>query len=141
MSVYTEKLYNCSHCNKSFTQSGNLMVHPRSHTMEKPYTCLQCDYSCTHAGNLKRHKMSHSREKPHACRQCDYTYATAGELKEHNRIHMGERPYSCKECNVISLSLDTITSGDTGLLTQGSHTSVSRVTIPAQQPVTSRNTG
>ena len=43
--------------------------------------------------------------------------------------------------SVISHSLDTITSGDTGLLTQGSHTSVSRVTIPAQQPVTSGNTG
>ena len=47
------KRFNCSQCNKSFSQAGNLKTHFLIHTGEKPHKCNQCNYSTNDASHLR----------------------------------------------------------------------------------------
>ena len=38
-----EKPYQCSQCEKAFSQKSDLNMHMRTHTGEKPYQCNQCE--------------------------------------------------------------------------------------------------
>ena len=61
-------------------------------TDQKPFNCSKCDKTFTEAGSLKTHERIHAGEKPFSCSKCDKTFTTAGNLKTHERIHKGERP-------------------------------------------------
>lgn len=50
-----EKKFKCPHCDRSFTQSNNLIYHVRKHTGEKPFPCDKCDKSFI----CKSHLLSH----------------------------------------------------------------------------------
>ena len=42
-------------CVKSFTTSGHLTVHRRTHSDDKPYPCTTCDNAFTTSSQLKEH--------------------------------------------------------------------------------------
>ena len=50
-----EKPYKCSHCNKAFSQSSNLITHCRKHTGFKPFTCDKCGRAFQRKVDLRRH--------------------------------------------------------------------------------------
>ncbi|KAJ8935897.1 hypothetical protein NQ318_016230 [Aromia moschata] len=50
-----EKPFKCPHCDRAFTQSGNLNNHIRLHTDEKPFKCHFCDKAFVQSGNLSSH--------------------------------------------------------------------------------------
>lgn len=50
-----QKPYECSHCQKHFSDSSTLQVHQRQHTNDSPYQCHLCDRRTKQASNLKSH--------------------------------------------------------------------------------------
>lgn len=51
--------FQCTQCEKSFTFSGDLAKHVRSHTLNKPYQCSICERTFTHIGSLNTHIRIH----------------------------------------------------------------------------------
>ncbi|NXF21325.1 ZN629 protein, partial [Rhodinocichla rosea] len=63
-----EKLHKCLECEKSFSQSNNLICHHRIHTGERPYECGQCCVKgCRDSSDLTVHQMIHTGERPYEC--------------------------------------------------------------------------
>ncbi|KHJ85498.1 zinc finger, C2H2 type [Oesophagostomum dentatum] len=54
-----ERPYQCTHCDKKFTDSSTLTKHLRTHTGQKPYGCEVCFMRFTQSGNLHRHMKTH----------------------------------------------------------------------------------
>ncbi|XP_053136935.1 zinc finger protein 436-like isoform X2 [Hemicordylus capensis] len=93
-----EKPYKCLECGKSFSKSGNFILHHRTHTREKPYECVECGKSFITRGDLNIHHRSHIGEKPHKCMECGKSFSQRGNLLIHHRIHTGEKLHKCLEC-------------------------------------------
>ena len=60
-----------------------MKIHERTHNVEKPFECSKCDKAFTETGNLERHEMTHTGEKPFACSHCDKAFKESGKLKIH----------------------------------------------------------
>ncbi|CAL4224268.1 unnamed protein product [Meganyctiphanes norvegica] len=93
-----EKSYQCSHCDRKFTQNSGLKMHMVIHSDEKPYQCSYCDKAFKLKGTLKSHVSTHTGEKRYQCNMCDKSFKQIGYLPEHMRTHTGERPYLCNHC-------------------------------------------
>ena len=123
--------YQCTVCNKRFTQKGYLKDHRLLHTGEKLYSCTECGkryanyrylrthlnvhsdvYKCMECGKrfqdnqkLTAHLKCHSGEKSFRCSVCGKQFATSAHLEKHGRVHSGEKPYKCLLCDKVGLML------------------------------------
>ena len=57
-----EKSYQCTYCEKNFSQNSNLRSHLRTHNDEKTYKCGHCIKAYTHSRKLIKHIQTHHGE-------------------------------------------------------------------------------
>ena len=94
--------YNCSTCNKSFGQKGNLMKHISVvHEGIKPYQCSICNAKFSFKNDLDKHLVStvHGGAKSHFCSICGNLFMTNRSLQNHIlAVHEKKKPYTCSIC-------------------------------------------
>ena len=93
-----KKPFKCSICGKGFSHNCNLIVHKRIHTGEKPYKCGTCGKRFSENSNLIKHKRTHTGEKPYECDVCRKRFSRSDNLAVHLQTHTGEKPFKCNIC-------------------------------------------
>ncbi|XP_041798425.1 zinc finger protein 1035 [Chelmon rostratus] len=95
--------YQCSECDKSFTDGLMLISHLEDHGRQeqekKRNTCPKCGRVCASPGNLEKHMRMHESNKKYSCPDCSKVLETLSDLENHRTCHDPSRPYACKLCN------------------------------------------
>ncbi|XP_047522840.1 zinc finger protein 583-like isoform X2 [Pieris napi] len=92
------KPYQCTVCNKRFTQQGGLVQHMRAHSGDKPFNCTFCPKSFTQKSGLDQHLRIHTKSKPYKCVICSKAFCQSVHLQQHMRTHTNVAPFQCIIC-------------------------------------------
>ena len=93
----------CDHCQKTFTQMGNLRSHISIHFQigGPAHTCVLCKKSFRTATYLKSHtKQVHTKDLPFMCDKCGYLAPSKDNLRFHMNVHSVTKQFQCKNCKV-----------------------------------------
>lgn len=95
--------YQCSECDKSFTDGllliSHLEDHGRQEQAKKRNACIKCGQVFASQGNLARHMRIHATDEKYPCPDCSKIVNTLSDLEIHRTCHDPNRPFTCKLCN------------------------------------------
>lgn len=95
--------YQCSECDKSFTDGllliSHLEDHGRQEQEKKRNTCSKCGRVCTSQIDFEKHMRMHGINMKYPCPDCSKVAYTLTDLEIHRTCHDPNRPFVCKLCN------------------------------------------
>ncbi|KAM9852300.1 zinc finger protein 1035 [Aulostomus maculatus] len=95
--------YQCSECDRSFTDGLMLISHLEDHGREeqekKRNTCTKCGRVCSSQGNLEKHMKMHGITQKYSCPECPKMLYSQSDLEVHRTCHDPSRPFACKQCS------------------------------------------
>ncbi|KAB0790885.1 hypothetical protein PPYR_14972 [Photinus pyralis] len=100
-SAKSKKLYDCTHCDRSFRWLRNLKRHSLTHNQSKPFTCDQCEFRSNRKDALHNHVSNKhvDADKPYKCEHCALSFAQRYTLARHMQTHAEDKPYKCADCD------------------------------------------
>ncbi|XP_056901501.1 zinc finger protein 1035 [Takifugu flavidus] len=113
--------YQCSECEKTFTDGLMLISHLEDHGREEQAkrcnTCHKCKRVFASSAYLEKHMKMHEEMKDDSisCPECPKQFSTLSELEEHKPCHDPSRSFACKLCHLrfrTKISLCEHFSGD-----------------------------
>lgn len=95
--------YQCSECDKSFTDGllliSHLEDHGRQEQEKRRSTCSKCGRVCTSQANLERHMRIHGVKDKYSCPDCTKKFDNPAEFEAHRTCHDPNRSFVCRVCN------------------------------------------
>lgn len=82
----TVRNYECSICQKTFKQRGDLRAHVRRHQILEPYKCDKCDFETLNEEGLATHVKLHDRNHDYCCHICQKVFSRGNNLTRHLKI-------------------------------------------------------
>lgn len=98
MKTCDKKKYQCTHCDKKFSQKCYLKSHLQRISGQTSVVCEICQKVCRDKGDYQIHFRSHSNLKPFKCSICPKAYKTSSARAAHIEIHM-EKGFNCSVCD------------------------------------------
>ncbi|XP_046976033.1 zinc finger protein 235-like isoform X1 [Vanessa cardui] len=92
------KPFQCTICQKRFTQQGGVQQHMRMHTGDRPFPCTFCPKAFTQKSGLDQHLRIHTKVKPYRCIICSKAFSQSVHLQQHMRTHTNVAPFQCGIC-------------------------------------------
>ncbi|KAM6909685.1 zinc finger protein 1035 [Xenentodon cancila] len=94
--------YQCSECDKSFTDGLMLISHLEDHGREeqakKQNRCTKCGRMFSSQVNLEKHMKLHGMSQNYPCDECSKSFFTRADVEKHKTSHDVTKPFSCKLC-------------------------------------------
>lgn len=97
--IHTEgKPYECTNCEKAFSQYAHLTQHLRVYTGDKPYVCHECGKHSARYQNLPNIREVTLESSPIKEAIVLKVFSNNSHLTVHMGTHFEEEPYKCNEC-------------------------------------------
>jgi len=91
--------WSCYICKESFRYAEQLSAHALAqHDTDRPYQCSFCQFTSREKGQLLRHENTHTRAHEFSCELCGKTFLDARDLRNHQTVHSDERNMKCEHC-------------------------------------------
>lgn len=94
--------YQCSECDRSFTDGLMLISHLEDHGRQeqekKRNTCSQCGRVFASQARLESHMKVHENRQ-FSCPDCSKIFDSLSELQMHRLCHDPSKPFPCRFCN------------------------------------------
>ena len=92
--------WSCYICKESFKRAEHLSAHALAqHNTDRPYQCSFCQFTSREKGQLMRHENTHTRATQFSCDICGKTFLDSRDLRVHKTVHSDERNMQCEYCD------------------------------------------